>query len=141
MYIKTGIQKLSHAQILKLLQGKRIRIKHGSGQEIHLSHEQHKKVMSAHKKGKGVTIQLDPFQQQMPEHHGLRHFGSVKKQDEEHGEGWMGDLAKSAFKHIAPHAIDWVGDEVKKKIGGMGKKTHSFSQYISQCSSSISSFR
>ena len=78
--------------------------------------------MASHKKGKGCTIQCDPFQTQMAEHQALKHFGSVKKQDEEHGEGWMGDMAKSAFKHVAPHVIDWGVDQVKNKIKGMGTR-------------------
>ena len=117
MYHQIGIQKLSHSQILKLLKGDRIRVKHGSNHTIHASQEQHKKIMACHKKGKGCTIQFDPFQTQMEEHHGLKHFGSVKKE----GEGWFGDLAKGAFKKLAPHAIDFIGDEVKKGINGLGE--------------------
>ena len=50
MYHKVGVQKLSHNQILKLLRGERIRVKHGNHHEIHASEEQHKKIITAIKK-------------------------------------------------------------------------------------------
>jgi len=49
MYHPTHIAKLSAAQISKILNGHRVRVKHGNHHVLHLSHEQHKKVMSAHK--------------------------------------------------------------------------------------------
>jgi hypothetical protein len=70
MYHKIGIQKLSPTQISKLLNGHKIRVKHGQGMEIHASQEQHKKIMSAHKKGKAHTMQFDPYQ--MAQHQHLR---------------------------------------------------------------------
>ena len=62
MYSKTNIGKLSKAQISKLLKGHRVRVKSGSGHEISLSKEQHKKLTRAHKKGMGSTLQFDPYQ-------------------------------------------------------------------------------
>ena len=62
MYSKTNIGKLSKAQISKLLKGNRVRIKSGTGHEISLSKEQHKKLNRAHKKGMGYTLQFDPYQ-------------------------------------------------------------------------------
>ena len=50
MYSKTNIGKLSKAQISKLLKGHRVRVKSGTGHEISLSKEQHKKLTRAHKK-------------------------------------------------------------------------------------------
>ena len=82
MYPKTSISKLSHNQILRLLRGHRVRVKHGSGHEIHLSEEQHKKLMKAHKKGAGHTIQFDPYQ--IEEHQHLRHHH--KHHHKGHGE-------------------------------------------------------
>jgi len=113
MYHKVPIQKLSHAQILKLLKGERIRVKHGSGHEIHVSAEQHKKIMNAHKKGCGTTLQFDPFQQQMEAHHILRSIG---------GKGFKEDFVKFLRKDVAPVAIDFVGDQVKQRVAGEGMK-------------------
>ena len=109
MYSQVAIQKLSHNQILKLLRGHRIRVKHGDHHNIHVSKEQHKKIMSAHKKGQGCCIQFDPFQMQMEEHHAMK------------GKGWFGDMAKKAVKHVAPHVIDFVANEGKKAIDGWGE--------------------
>ena len=80
MYIPTGIHQLSHEQIRKMLHGDAVRVKHGAGHEIHLSHEQHKKLAKAHAKGAGITLRLDPYQMHNHEHlrgHGF--FNSVKK--------------------------------------------------------------
>ena len=44
------MKKKKHNQILKLLKGKHLRVKHGSGYEINASEEQHKIIMRAHKK-------------------------------------------------------------------------------------------
>jgi hypothetical protein len=75
MYHKVGIQKLSPTQISKLLNGHKIRVKHGQGLEIHASQEQHKKIMNAHKKGKAHTMQFDPYQ--IAQHQHLRKGGNV----------------------------------------------------------------
>jgi hypothetical protein len=68
MYHKIGIQRLSPTQISKLLNGHRVRVKHGSGHEIHASAEQHKKIMTAHHKGKAHTLQFDPYQMAQHQH-------------------------------------------------------------------------
>lgn len=70
MYHKIHVDKLSNAQISKLLNGGRIRVKAGRHHAIHVSSEQHKKIHKAHLKGAGVTIEFDPYQ--MEEHHHLR---------------------------------------------------------------------
>ena len=62
MYVPASIEKLSHAQILKLLRGQGVRVKHGVGHKLHLSTSQHKKLLSAHMKGKGMVLELDPYQ-------------------------------------------------------------------------------
>jgi hypothetical protein len=115
-YHPTRIAQLSNAQISKLLNGHRIRMKHGNHHIVHLSNEQHKKIHMAHKKGCGVTIEFDPFQQQMHEHHKLRH-----------GHGMMDFLkkaGKSAFKAVAPIAIDEGSKFLKSQVEGMGVRKH-----------------
>ena len=44
MYYRIGIQKISPAQVSKLLNGHAITIKHDSHHEIPVSAEQHKKI-------------------------------------------------------------------------------------------------
>ena len=109
MYHKIAIHKLSHAQIGKLLNGHRIRVKHGHGHEIHASAEQHKKIAKAHQKGCGTTIQFDPYQIQHHQH--LRG----------HGDGLFGNIAKGAFKALAPVAIDALSGLARNHINGMGE--------------------
>jgi len=60
-YHKVKIAKLSKAQILKLLKGKRIRIKGGSIHDIHLTEGQ-KKEFDKLKHGKALTIHFDEAQ-------------------------------------------------------------------------------
>jgi len=115
MYSKTNIAKLSKAQISKLLKGHRVRIKSGTGHEISLSKEQHKKLTRAHKKGMGYTLQFDPYQVDM-NYEPLRGKPNPKKM----GEGIF-DIAKSVGKSVAPVLIDLASKELKNKIG-TGKK-------------------
>lgn len=141
MYHKVPIQKLSHNQILKLLRGERVRVKHGAHHHIHASAEQHKKIMSAHRKGAGTTIQFDPYQQSMHEHHALKH-GHGHQTHAHHGhhahahhghrthghvghgegEGFLGDMTKKGLKHIAPYVINGVADYAKEAVNGWGRK-------------------
>ena len=116
MYHPTNVGKLSAEQTRKLLGGHRVRVKHGNSHVLHLSNEQHKKVMSAHKKGCGTTLQLDPFQQQMEHHYTLKHGGEARK-----GRGAY-DFLKSAIKAVAPLAIDEGGKFIKSKVEGWGGK-------------------
>lgn len=129
MYHPTNVAKLSPAQISKILNGHRVRVKAGNAHVLHLSQEQHKKVMSAHKKGCGTTIQLDPFQQQMEHHHKLKHGhggdGVSRGRPARRGRGAF-DFLKSAIKAVAPLAIDEGGKFIKSKVDGWGvqhKKT------------------
>lgn len=80
MYTPIGIDSLSNAQISKLLRGQGVRVRHGTSHKIHVSTEQHKKIKRAHLKGAGVTLVLDPYQQQMHEEiRGCGFFSSLKK--------------------------------------------------------------
>jgi len=73
MYHPAEIERLSHAQIGKLLRGQSVRMKLGKHHKMHLSQEQHKKLHKAHLKGAGVCICLDPYQMDM--HHHLKGEG------------------------------------------------------------------
>jgi len=98
---------------MKLLKGERVRVKHGSGHEIHASEEQHKKIMNANKKGCGTTLQFDPFQQQMEAHHVLRSIG---------GKGFKEGALKFLRKEVLPTAIDFGAEQLKKVAVGEGVK-------------------
>ena len=85
MYNPIEIKHLSANQISKFLNGHPVRVLHGKGCQIHVSHEQHKKICKAHEKGKGVNITLDPYQQSNHQH--LR------------GKGILQDLGYQANKY------------------------------------------
>jgi len=76
MYHSTGVQKLSPSQMSKLRNGHPVRIKQGSGNSLHLTDAQIKKLAQAHKRGAAYTIQMHPEQ---AEKHGSGIFGDIKK--------------------------------------------------------------
>jgi len=80
MYTLVGIQKLSETQKSRLRNGHPVRIKKGSGNQLHLTNEQIKKLESAAKKGASYTLTLHP------------------EQAEKHGSGFFGDIASKAKK-------------------------------------------
>jgi len=80
MYHSTGVQKLSESQKSKLRNGHPVRIKQGSGNSLHLTDAQIKKLAQAHKKGAAYTITFHP------------------EQAEKHGSGFFGDIASRAKK-------------------------------------------
>jgi len=97
MYTPVGIHQLSAKQISRLLNGHGVRVKHGSSHKVHLSSEQHKKLIRAHHKGSGVTLVLDPYQ--------IEHHQCLR------GEGVMSSL-KKAYGHaktVAGHARRAIG--------------------------------
>jgi hypothetical protein len=85
MYHSTGVQKLSESQKSKLRNGHSVRIKEGSGNNLHLTDTQIKKLHSAHKKGAAYTIQMHP------------------EQAEKHGAGFFGDIASKAKAFARKH--------------------------------------
>lgn len=126
MYHKIGIQRLSPSQISKLLNGHKIRVKHGQGHEIHASEEQHKKIMAAHRKGKAHTMQFDPFQIAQHQHlrHGSMHHGYgeglVHHGSMHHGYGdgeGIFDTVGSVARAVAPTLIDYGADALKQRLG------------------------
>ena len=74
MYSNADIDSLSVGQLRKLLKGGAVRVRCGSGMKVGLSAPQHKKLMSAHKKGKMMTLTMDPYQAEM---HGQGLFGDI----------------------------------------------------------------
>lgn len=98
MYEQASIQKLSQPQIKKLLKGQPVRVKHGNGMSVVMTKAQHKKLMSAHKKGAGTILQLDPYLQQR-------------------GQGVITDVIKEIAVELAPHAIDALANVAKRRVG------------------------
>ena len=93
-YLTQGIEKLSPAQISRLLNGHGVRVRHGSHHKIHLSHEQHKKFKRAHAKGQATTITFDPFQKQM------------------HGKGFFDDIGAAFTTHLINPAKEAFQNDV-----------------------------
>ena len=121
-YHKISIGKLSHAQLLKLMRGHRIRVKHGSGHEIHVSEEQHKKIMCAHRRGAGTTIQFDPYQMDMHKGHHGHGEGHAHHAHHAHHGGSMLDYVKPVVKTLGPVAIDAGSNALKGLIDGWGAR-------------------
>jgi hypothetical protein len=88
MYIKytlVGVQKLSETQKSRLRNGHPVRIKKGSGNQLHLTNEQIKKLESASRRGAAYTLTL--------------HLEQVEK----HGSGIFGDIAAKAKTFARKH--------------------------------------
>ena len=100
MYHSTGVQKLSESQKSKLRNGHAVRIKQGSGNTLHLTDAQIKKLAQAHKKGAAYTLQMHP------------------EQAEKHktGAGFFGDIAKKA-KAFAVSTVKQNRDLINPIIG------------------------
>ena len=101
MYSNADIDSLSVGQLRKLLKGGAVRVRCGSGMKVGLSAPQHKKLMSAHKKGKMMTLTMDPYQMEM------------------HGQGLFGDIG-NFFSRKVPSALIHQGlPEAGAVLGGM----------------------
>jgi hypothetical protein len=122
MYHKISISKLSRPQILKLLKGHRVRVKHGSGHVFHASEEQHKKIMRAHHSGKGCVVQMDPYQQEMHKEGGS--FGSFLRKAG-HALAPIGHVLAPIAKQIAHQGLEMGTQYIKDRVGlGIRKKKH-----------------
>jgi hypothetical protein len=87
MYHSTDVQKLSETQKSKLRNGHPVRIKKGSGNNLHLTDDQIKKLESAAKKGAAYTLTMHPEQ-------------AAKHKS---GEGLFGDIAAKAKAFARKH--------------------------------------
>jgi hypothetical protein len=126
MYIPTSVEPLSHPQMSKLLKGHAVRVKHGHGHQLHLSHQQHKKLMSAHSKGKGMNLMLDPYQIDM---HGQGFLSSAMKSAKSVAGSKLGKQilktginagAKLASNYIPPSVAQAVAHEASSHLVGHG---------------------
>ena len=102
MYEVVSVRKLSKTQKSKLRNGHPVRVKKGSGNQLCLSHDQIKKLESASRKGKAVTITLHP------------------EQAEKHGAGIFGDIA-TKLKKLAVQNKDLI-NPIIGRVRGTAKK-------------------
>ena len=106
MYHTTDVGKLSETQKSKLRNGHPVRIKSGSGNNLHLTDPQIKKLQSSHKRGAAYTLTMHP------------------EQAEKHGEGFFGDIASKAKAFARKHKdlINPIINRVKSTVhGGIDK--------------------
>ena len=102
MYEVVSVGKLSETQKSKLRNGHPVRVKKGSGNKLSLTHDQIKKLESASRKGKAVTITLHP------------------EQAEKHGSGIFGDIA-TKLKKLAVQNKDLI-NLIIGRVRGTAKK-------------------
>jgi hypothetical protein len=101
MYSNADIDSLSVGQLRKLLKGGAVRVRCGSGMKVGLSAPQHKKLASAHKKGKMMTLTMDPYQMEM------------------HGQGLFGDIGNFFSRKVPSMLIHQGLPEAGAVLGGM----------------------
>ena len=123
-YHQIGIQRLSHPQISKLLNGHAVRVKHGGAHTIHVSNEQHKKIMAAHRRGAGCNLCMDPYQMHMHKSSGI--FDSIKRGVKAIAHS---SIARELVKKAAPVAINLGKKLLEEKLHefthGHGEGLHS----------------
>ena len=90
MYKLTSVKSLSESQKSRLRNGHPVRVSAGSGNKLHLSDMQIKKLAKAAQSGKGITIQFDP------------------NQATSHGSGIFGDIATKAKAFVQKHKLQNV---------------------------------
>ena len=102
MYSAIGVGKLSETQKSKLRNSHPVRIKLGSGNTLHLTDQQIKKLESAAKKGAAYTLTMHP------------------EQAEKHGSGIFGDIGTKAKAFAKKHK-----DLINPIIGRVRAGAHS----------------
>ena len=118
MYTPVKVQKLSSNQLRKLKKGEKVIIKKGNEQTLNLSEEQAKKFERKSKAGRGLTIILDPYQQD--------EMKGVHKVDDEmsdtlemiEGEGFKDFVGKIKKAKIGKKIIGFAKDQkLVKRVG------------------------
>ena len=102
MYHVVSVDKLSETQKSKLRNGHATRIKKGSGNQLHLTDEQLKKLESAARKGKAYTVTL------------------TGEQASKHGQGIFGDIA-TKMKKLAVKHKDLINPIISSVKSGASK--------------------
>ena len=118
MYSEIAVAKLSETQKSKLRNGHPVRVKIGSGNKLNLTQEQIKKLDSAARKDKAVTITLHP------------------EQAEKHGSGIFGDIA-TKIKKLAVQNKDLINPIIGRVRGvaksGVSKLANKANSTIDKC--------
>lgn len=120
MYSPVKIHKLSATQMRKLKKGDKVIIKKGNDEEINLSAEQAKKFERKSKVGAGLTIQLDPYQQDQLSGKGMQTAGMCCTNCgvELEGEGIKDFVGKVKRAGIGKKLIKFAKDtKLAKKVG------------------------
>lgn len=122
MYSPVKIHKLSATQKRKLKKGDKVIIKKGNDEEINLSPEQAKKFERKSKVGAGLTIQLDPYQQDQLSGKGMQTAGmccsNCGVEMEIEGEGLKQFVGKVKRAGIGKKIIKFAKDtKLAKKVG------------------------
>lgn len=122
MYSPVKIHKLSATQMRKLKKGDKVIIKKGNDEEINLSPEQAKKFERKSKVGAGLTIQLDPYQQDQLSGKGMQTAGmccsNCGVEMEIEGEGLKQFVGKVKRAGIGKKIIKFAKDtKLAKKVG------------------------
>jgi hypothetical protein len=108
MYNSVKIHKPSPTQLRNLKKGRKAIVKMGGDYSIDLSNEQSKKLSKASQKGKGLTIQLDPYQQD-------KMSGKDIEMDGEGFKDFVGAVKKAKIgKKIIKFAKD---NKILQKVG------------------------
>ena len=122
MYSPVKIHKLSATQKRKLKKGDKVIIKKGNDEEINLSPEQAKKFERKSKVGAGLTIQLDPYQQDQLSGKGMQTAGMCCSECgvelEIEGEGLKQFVGKVKRAGIGKKLIKFAKDtKLAKRVG------------------------
>ena len=122
MYSPVKIHKLSATQKRKLKKGDKVIIKKGNDEEINLSAEQAKKFERKSKVGAGLTIQLDPYQQDQLSGKGMQTAGMCCSECgvelEIEGEGLKQFVGKVKRAGIGKKIIKFAKDtKLAKRVG------------------------
>jgi hypothetical protein len=109
MYQAIPIKQLSLNQAKNLVKGKGVRVMHdpNSSFKVNMSPQQIKKLSKAHRAGKGMTLTMDPYQQEIT---GQGIFG--KKFDK-----WM---QKTAVGRKIYKGVETIGKPLLKKAITLG---------------------
>lgn len=111
MYYPHKVAKLSDNQLNRLISGQGVRVKSGSEDVVYLSEPQIKKLVKAHQKDKGLTINFDPYQAQ--QHRTLKQGGGLGKQ--------ISKMAKSTKKELGKTFTKELGQDVLRGLEKTGK--------------------
>ena len=105
MYHPVSIDKLSENQLSRLRNGHSVRVKLGNHHRVHLTGHQIRRLHTAHKNGKAMTLTFDPYQM------------------EAHGSGILGDIASKAKAFVQKYHLQNVVNPLIHGVKNAGHRT------------------